>query len=217
MENPTLADRFGKLYSGVVFDTLSAMGLADRSLPPAIRALDPGPVLAGPVWTMTGARAPAISRDESLRRWTEFLAEAPAGHVVVCQANDDTIALMGELSAETLKARGVRGFVVDGGTRDVDFILKIGFPVYCKFATPADIAGRWRVGEMGGSVRIGGLDVFTGDWIVADRDGAVVVPRDKAEEVAARAGESVNAENKTREAIRAGVDPREAYRRYGKF
>ena len=217
MENPTLADRFGKLYSGVVFDTLSAMGLADRSLPPAIRALDPGPVLAGPVWTMTGARAPAISRDESLRLWTEFLAEAPAGHVVVCQANDDTIALMGELSAETLKARGVRGFVVDGGTRDVDFILKIGFPVYCKFATPADIAGRWRVGEMGGSVRIGGLDVFTGDWIVADRDGAVVVPRDKAEEVAARAGESVSAEDKTREAIRAGVDPREAYRRYGKF
>ena len=52
---------------------------------------------------------------------------------------------MGELSAETLKFRGVRGYVVDGGCRDVDFILKLGFPVCCRYYTPADIVGRWVV------------------------------------------------------------------------
>ena len=218
-DGPTdgLTARLEKLYTGVVYDTLSGLGLPDQALPPAIRALAPGPVLAGRVWTLSGVRTPTISRDDSLRAWTEFLAAAPADHVVVCQANDDTIALMGELSAETLKSRGVRGYVVDGGTRDVDFILKLGFPVYCKFATPADIAGRWRVDEMGGAVRIGGIDVVTGDYLIADRDGVVVVPQAEAEAVVAAAEESVNSEDKVREAILSGVDPREALRRFGKF
>ena len=213
----TLTERLGKLYTGVVYDTLSDLGQPDRALPPAIRALVPGPVLAGPVWTMTGVRAPAASPDETLRAWTGFLSEAPAGHVVVCQANDDTIALMGELSAETLKFRGVLGYVVDGGTRDVDFIERLGFPVFCKFATPADIAGRWRVGETGGAVRIGNVDIATGDYLIADRDGAVVVPREHAETVVERAEAAVAAENKVRGAILSGMDPRDAYSVFGKF
>lgn len=212
-----LAERLGKLYTGVVYDTLSDLGQPDRALPPAIRALVPGPVLAGPVWTMTGVRAPAASPDETLRAWTGFLSEAPAGHVVVCQANDDTIALMGELSAETLKSRGVLGYVVDGGTRDVDFIVRLGFPVFCKFATPADIAGRWRVGEMGGAVRIGNVDIATGDYLIADRDGVVIVPREHAETVVELAEAAVAAENKVRGAILSGMDPRQAYLAFGKF
>ena len=212
-----LAERLGKLHTGVVYDTLSDLGQPDRALPPAIRALVPGPVLAGPVWTMTGVRAPAASPDETLRAWTGFLSEAPAGHVVVCQANDDTIALMGELSAETLKSRGVLGYVVDGGTRDVDFIERLGFPVFCKFATPADIAGRWRVGETGGAVRIGNVDIATGDYLIADRDGVVIVPRVHAETVVERAEAAVAAENKVRGAILSGMDPREAYLAFGKF
>lgn len=212
-----LAERLGKLYTGVVYDTLSDLGLPNQALPPAIRALVPGPVLAGPVWTMTGVRAPAASPDETLRAWTGFLSEAPAGHVVVCQANDDTIALMGELSAETLKFRGVLGYVVDGGTRDVDFIERLGFPVFCKFATPADIAGRWRVGEMGGAVRIGNVDIATGDYLIADRDGVVIVPREHAETVVERAEAAVAAENKVRGAILSGMDPRDAYSVFGKF
>ena len=212
-----LARRLGKLYTGIVYDTLGDLGLPAQALPPEIRALVPGPVLAGPVWTMTGVRAPAVSRDESLRAWTGFLSEAPAGHVVVCQANDDSIALMGELSAETLKFRGVLGYVVDGGARDVDFIARLGFPLFCKFATPADIAGRWRVGEIGGAVRIGNVDVATGDYLVADRDGVVIVPRAQAETVVERAEAAVAAEDKVREAILSGVDPRQAYLDFGKF
>ena len=50
---------------------------------------------------------------------------------------------MGELSAETLQRRGVRGYIVDGGCRDIDFILKMGFPVFARFFTPSDIVARW--------------------------------------------------------------------------
>ena len=44
-----------------------------------------------------------------------------------------------ELSAETLQLRGIRGYIVDGGSRDMDFILKIDFPVWSKFYTPRDV------------------------------------------------------------------------------
>lgn len=212
-----LTGRLERLYTGVVYDTLSDMGLAGQALPSAIQALDPGPVLAGRVWTLSGVRTPSVSRDESLLKWTEFLSAAPADHVVICQPNDNDIALMGELSAETLKIRGVRGYIADGGCRDVDFILKLGLPVYCKFTTPADIAGRWRVDEMGTSVRIGGIDIRTGDYVIGDRDGVVVIPQDRAEEVIDKAEQAVNAEDKVRAAILDGVDPKEAYLKFGKF
>jgi regulator of RNase E activity RraA len=212
-----LSDRLERLYTGIVYDTLSEMGLAGQAMPPAIQALDPGPVLAGRVWTLSGVRTPSVSRDESLLKWTEFLSAAPADHVVICQPNDNDIALMGELSAETLKFRGVKGYIADGGCRDVDFILKLGLPVYCKFTTPADIAGRWRVDEMGTSVRIGGIDIATGDYVIADRDGVVTVPEDRAEEVITKAETSVAAEDKVRAAILDGVDPKDAYLKFGKF
>ncbi len=212
-----LTDRLERLYTGVVYDTLSDIGLAGQALPPPIKALDPGPVLAGRVWTLSGVRTPSISRHESLLKWTEFLSAAPADHVVICQPNDNDVALMGELSAEALKLRGVRGYIADGGCRDVDFILKLGLPVYCKFTTPADIAGRWRVDEMGTSVRIGGIDIHTGDYVIGDRDGVVVIPQDRAEEVIDKAEQAVNAEDKVRAAILDGVDPKEAYLKFGKF
>ena len=201
-----LSVRLERLYTGIVYDTLSEIGLAGQALPPAIQALEAGPVLAGRVWTLSGVRTPSISRDESLLKWTEFLSAAPADYVVICQPNDNDIALMGELSAETLKFRGVKGYIADGGCR-----------VYCKFATPADIAGRWRVDEMGTTVRIGGIDIATGDYVIADRDGAVIVPEDRAEEVIAKAEASVASEDKVRAAILDGVDPKDAYLKFGKF
>ena len=57
--------------------------------------------------------------------WTGLLSKAPSGSVLVCQPNDDTLAHMGELSAETLKARGIRGYVVDGGNRTTDFVRRL--------------------------------------------------------------------------------------------
>ncbi len=212
-----LTERLRRLYTGVVYDTLSDMGLAAQALPPAIRPLEAGHKLAGPVWTMSGVRTASLGRDESLLRWTEFLSAAPAGHVVVCQPNDSALAHMGELSAQALKGRGVLGYVVDGGCRDVDLIIGLGFPVFCRYRTPADISGRWRVDEMGTSVRIGALDIRTGDLVIADTDGVMIIPQVHAEEVVSKAEEAVDAEDKVREAILSGTDPKDVFLMYGKF
>jgi regulator of RNase E activity RraA len=124
---------------------------------------------------------------------------------------------MGELSSEALKSRGIRGYVVDGGCRDTSFIRRLGFPVYCRFTTPRDIVGRWLTDDLGGSVTIGSVNVFTGDYLLADQDGIVVIPGARAFEVIEAAEDAAAVENKVRTAILDGVDPETAYLRYGKF
>jgi regulator of RNase E activity RraA len=147
----------------------------------------------------------------------DFEVRVPAGHVIVCQPNNHEVALMGELSAQTLAARGVLGYVVDGGSRDTDLVLAQGFPVFCSFLTPSDIVERWIPDRYGEPVTIGAVTIATGDYLLGDRDGVVIVPRALAEEVVAKTEEVVATESEMRRALVGGMDPVEAYNRYGKF
>ena len=204
-------------YSGAVYDAMRELGLDEGILPNDIQPIDPNIPLVGKVWTCSGGIVAGISQDESLLSWTGMLSAAPSGSVVVCQPNDSTIAHMGELSAETLKFRGVKGYIVDGGNRDTDFILKLGFPVFCRYLTPSDIVERWIVQTMGEPITIGDVEIRTGDFIVADRDGAVLIPAAAASDVANRVDDVMNTENELRNMILSGMDPQEAYLKFRRF
>lgn len=211
------AERLSRCYSGAVFDTLRDHGVADTVLPADIRPLDDRLTLAGPVFTLRGSPKPDVSAHESLLAWTGFLSRAPSGHVVVCQGQDDQRALMGELSAETLQGRGVRGYLSDGGCRDAAFIRSIGFPVFGRLHTPRDVVGAWTPDAYDEPIIIGGVRIRKGDYLIADIDGAVVIPAAIVPQVVADVEAVMQAENKVRSAIRAGTDPQEAYLAYGKF
>jgi 4-hydroxy-4-methyl-2-oxoglutarate aldolase len=213
----TLTERLERCYTGAVHDVLRMMGHEHVVLPPAIKAIAPGTRLAGPAWTVAGHLDRTRTRDETLLGWCTLLARAPAGHVVVCQPNNHEVALMGELSAQTLKARGVRGYIVDGGSRDTDLVLAQGFPVFCAFLTPSDIVERWIPDRYAEPVTIGEVTIATGDFVLGDRDGVVVIPRDLAADVVAKAEAVVATESDMRRALIGGMDPVEAYNRYGKF
>ena len=217
MPTATLTERLGRCYTGAVHDTLRAMGHGRCVFPPALRPLDPTQTLVGEVWTLSGRLDETRSAHETLLAWTGVLSRAPAGKVIVCQPNTSAVALMGELSAETLKRRGVRGYIVDGGCRDTNFILAMGFPVFCRFFTPADIVARWVPDGFGEPIRIGELTIRAGDYVIGDRDGIVHIPSALAEEAVARTEAVMHTENQVRTAILAGMDPQEAYKRYGKF
>lgn len=215
--NDLLTARLEQAYSGAVYDVLRGRGFANQVLPAAIRPLDPAKKLAGRVFTVEGRPGASLDAHETLLAWTELLSRAPAGHVVICQPLDSTLSHMGELSAETLVYRGVRGYIVDGGCRDTDFILRLGFPVFCRYTTPRDIVGRWRAERFNEPIEIGGVEIRGGDYVLADRDGAVIIPWEVAEEVIAEVERVMATENLVRKAILAGADPKEAYLRYGKF
>ena len=216
-DEAALAARLRTCYTGAVHDVLRMMGHHSIVLPPEIKAIAPGTRLAGPVWTVSGHIDRTKSRHECLLGWCTLLAKAPRDHIVVCQPNNHEIALMGELSAQTLKARGVLGYVVDGGSRDTDLVLEQGFPVFCAFLTPADIVERWIPDRFGEPVTIGDVTVTTGDFLLGDRDGVVVIPRDAAAEAIARAEGVMATESEMRNALIAGMDPVDAYNRFGKF
>jgi regulator of RNase E activity RraA len=214
---PTLIERLGACYTGAVHDVLRSMGHEKVVLPPSIKPLDPAWKLAGPAWTVSGHIDRTKTRDETLLGWCTLLAKAPAGHVIVCQPHNHEVALMGELSAQTLAARGVLGYVVDGGSRDTEFVLQQGFPVWCSFLTPSDIVERWIPDAYGAPVDIGGVTIVTGDYVLGDRDGVVVVPQAIVADVIARTEEVVATESDMRRALVGGMDPVEAYHKYGKF
>ncbi len=213
----SLAQRLEKTYTGAVHDVLHKMGHGNCVLPPAIGPLDPDCRLAGPVYTVSGRRYESLDDHETLLQWTGMLSRISADSVAICQPNDNTMAHMGELSAETLKLRGVRGYIVDGGCRDTEFINQIGFPVFSRYITPKDIVGSWVPDAFEEPIQIGDVTIQNSDYVVADRDGVVIIPGKIAEEVTVAAEKVLRTESLVRKAILQGEDPQQAYLKYGKF
>lgn len=207
----------GSCYTSVVHDVLRAMGLRNFTLPPRLRPLDPSGVLAGPAFTVEGRTDETADAHQTLLAWTGLLSQARPGHIWVSQPHDRTVAHMGELSAETLQRKGVLGCVVDGGLRDANFLLRLGFPAWQAFHTPREVVGHWLPTATDVPIHIDDVMIRPGDWLHGDRDGMVRIPAGRAEEAADKAVAAMNTESLVRRAILDGVDPQEAYLRHRKF
>jgi len=210
-------ERFAAIYTAALADILDARGYRNQTLPPSIRPLEPGMRLAGQAYTVKGKPIETPDHDVTIRKVLAMLGDVPEGHVAVYACEHDVSAHLGELSVTSLKARGVAGCVLDGGCRDVRFILDEGFPVFSRFVTPEDSTWRWSLDATQVPVTIGRVRIEPGDWIVGDDDGVVVVPQAIAEAVLTEAEEKAATECGTRVAVRDGMPPLEAYERFGTF
>jgi len=210
-------ERFAAIYTAALADILDARGYRNQTLPPSIRPLEPGMRLAGQAYTVKGKPIETPDHDVTIRKVLAMLGDVPEGHVAVYACEHDVSAHLGELSVTSLKARGVAGCVLDGGCRDVRFILDEGFPVFSRFVTPEDSTWRWSLDATQVPVTIGRVRIEPGDWIVGDDDGVVVVPQAIAEAVLTEAEEKAATESEIRVAVRDGMPPLEAYERFGTF
>jgi regulator of RNase E activity RraA len=86
-----------------------------------------------------------------------------------------------------------------------------------RYATPRDITGYWMVDALDVPIKIGKVDIAPHDYLLADRDGIVVLPRERADEIVSKAATALGTESQIRTAIHAGLDPQEAYLKFGKF
>ncbi|WP_214020911.1 3-hexulose-6-phosphate synthase [Methanoculleus sp.] len=127
----------------------------------------------------------------------------PGDVLVISNDGRSDIAPWGELATHSARNRGIAGVLIDGAARDVDDIREMEFPVFAT-ATAPNAGDPKGLGEINTEIVCCGQEVRPGDWIVADESGAVVVPRERAYEVARRAMEVRKTEERLREEIRRG-------------
>ena len=133
----------------------------------------------------------------------EAIDKAEKDQVLVIDVNSGRTAIWGELATWSAKIKGLAGVVIDGAIRDLDDIIKIDFPLFSKYVSSS--AGEPKgLGEIGAEITCGNQTVKTGDWIIGDDSGVVVVPQEIAQEIANRALDVKEQENRIREEIKKG-------------
>ncbi len=127
----------------------------------------------------------------------------PGDVLVVAVVSPCSDGLIGELLATSLRARGVRGAVVDGGVRDVAALRSLDFPVWSA-SVSAQGTVKATAGAVNVPVSVGGQLVRPGDAIIADDDGALCVPADQVPRILQAARARAQREDATRAALAAG-------------
>jgi regulator of RNase E activity RraA len=158
----TLA-RFG---TAMVTDAMERFGALDSE----IRAQWPTARIAGNAFTIWTRSGDNLAIHEALD------VVAPGDVLVVNGSGDKSRALIGEMIGIKAKARGVAGFVLDGAARDIDALRELDMPVFARASTPA---GPYKHGpfRLLQPIAVGGVCVWPGDAVIADRDGVAVVGR----------------------------------------
>lgn len=203
------------LYSAVVSDSLDSVGRRRQAPSVPLPSVTVDRLLVGRCKTTL---------------WDDLFHEDPRPYelelkaVDSCQADDVLIAachgsmrsaVWGELLTTAATNQGCIGAVIDGAVRDVVRMREMNFPCFARGMSPLDSLHRQRVVDIDVPVEIGGALFASGDLVLADIDGVVVVPQEVEEEVIRLAWQKVHAENEVRDAIRAGMSATAAFEKYG--
>jgi regulator of RNase E activity RraA len=121
----------------------------------------------------------------------------------------------GELLSTASRARPARGAIIDGMVRDVQKIEELGFPVFASGIKPVDSLGRGSVTAYNVPVDCGEVIVNPGDFVFADFDGVVVIPKAVVNQVIELASDKVRRENNSRAELMKGAYLRDVYKKYG--
>lgn len=188
---PDLREMLARVSSANVSDALHRSGDV-----PGMRPLAPGLKMVGPALTVR-------TYPGDWAKPVEAIDQAHPGDVLVIDAGGTPPAVWGELATNSALQRKLAGVVIYGAARDTGDIRQLGFPLFCTHVTPT--AGEAKgFGEIGVPVKIAGVRVYPGDWIIGDDDGVCVIPREKAVEYTNRAMDVLERENRLRAEIQAG-------------
>lgn len=190
------------LQTGYIADAMDGRGAVDHRIKPLAPLAAP---LVGVAVTCHCGPADNLALIGALH-------VARAGDVVMVATDGFThTAVTGDLLMGMARNRGVAGLVTDGMARDVAGILAAGVPVFCAGVTPNSPAKNGP-GHVGLPVVMGGVQVESGDVIVADNDGVVVVPQAKIAQVLQRLDGIRAAEAALEAKVKAGLDPSDFFR-----
>ncbi len=202
------------LYSPVISDALDEVGIRNHTLNRLIRPLDQKAVLAGRAMTILVSEKYEVV-DDPYKMTIEALDSIKPGQVPVLATNNNTsTALWGELLSTASRARGARGTIVDGMSRDTRKILDMKYNVFCTGMMPTDSKGRAEFVSYNRPIRSGDTLIEPGDIVFGDLDGVVSIPKSVASDVLDLAFEKASRENVIRDELVKGSLLREAWARH---
>lgn len=195
-------ERLRRLDSCAISDALDTAGL-----PGAVTGIAPmwsgNLIVAGRARTVRAA--PRLAGGPVTHIASPLVATAQAADVVVIDNGGRMdVSCWGGLLAAAAIGQGVTAVVVDGACRDVPECEEFGLPVFARATVPVSARGRIVQQDMDVPIRIGGVDVCSGDVVVADRSGVVFVPESRAESILRLAERIVDREQRMLAAVRAG-------------
>ncbi len=181
MVSDEIIERLGALYTATLSNALEDFGQDGviLGLPPVA----PGMRLAGRAMCVLQITGEAGAFPGSDFKVGAMIDAAGPGDIVVVANSGHPVSSWGGTASLAAKVKGIGGLVVDGGVRDREEMIELGFPVFARHMVPRTGRSRIRVIEIGGTVAVSGQKVATGDVIVADGTGIVCIPHDKAEQV----------------------------------
>jgi 4-hydroxy-4-methyl-2-oxoglutarate aldolase len=211
----TLVKRLEALYPAVVSDCLDRLGYRDQVLEPHIRPLFPSARIAGIAFTVDCVTIDGVpeNTDDHYKGELQAVDALQDGDVMVVSTCNGSY--WGELLATAARYRGARGIVADAYARDTIALIDMEFPTFVAGISAYDSLGRIDVAAMNVPIKCGGVSVEAGDFVLADYDGVVIVPRAAAEGAIRAAEEKVAGENMVREKLAGGMPVWEAFRTYG--
>ncbi len=203
------------LYTAVVSDSLDQLGIRHQAMREYLRPLFPTCKFAGWARTIACSDVYYVSENPYDLEIEAMDSILPGEVVVVSTQHSLRNAPWGELMSTAATARQARGAVIDGLVRDVKKIEELGFPVVAPGSKPVDSIGRGIVTGYNVPVACGEVIVQPGDFVFADYDGVVVVPRERTVDALTLARDKVIRENKSREELLRGAYLRDVYNKYG--
>lgn len=204
-----------KLYTSVLADVMDSLGHTRQIMRHDIRPLYDGARVVGRAATMLVSEIYEVPA-QPYRLMLEMLDSIEPGEVVVFTTQGShRAAVWGELLSTHTRARGGRGCVIDGATRDTWGIVDMRFPVFASGMTPADSNGRLDVIATRVAIEVGGVLVHPGDLVMGDEDGCVAVPQEIEQQVVELALAKVAGENTVRDVLAAGASIEQVFKDYG--
>ncbi len=211
----SFSQKIGQLYSAVFADVLDGLGHRSSALPHSIRPLKKEWRIFGRAVTLNAVPV-AHEPENPYAVEMECIDSLQSGDVLIATTNGDTSsALWGELLSTACRARGAKGVIIDGLTRDTEKITQMDYPVFAAGFSPLDSKGRLDAIAFGQPIRIGECVIHSGDYVFADIDGVVVIPVKLAEQAIPLALEKACGENLVREELAKGRSVREVFSEYG--
>lgn len=203
------------LYTAVVSDSLDQLGVRHQAMREYLRPVHPNCRFAGWARTICCSDVYHFPSDPYSVEIEAVDSFQPGEVGVIGTQKSVRNAPWGELLSTAAKARGARGAVVDGLIRDVRKIEELGFPVFAAGIKPVDSMGRGIVTSYNDPVECGEVIVHPGDFVFADFDGVVVVPKAMVKRVLELAYDKVRRENSSRAELMDGAYLRDVFRKYG--